>query len=258
MNFRLNGIVKKTSLTVLVFVAFLFSFNRSMAQSDVIDVKTFENIVVSPHIAVVFEEGEQESVRIESITVPIEKLNVVVKNKTLSVFLDDAKITQPTKKEYINGYKRKVSVYSGTVVKAIITYKTLNSIDLRGEERFNFVSNLNTEKLHLKIYGESQVFLNEVSIQNLKVTLYGENYLEIRKGKIENQKVTAYGESEVNSLKIDNSETILTSYGEGVFKFNISEKLNITSFGEASIDYTGNPDLDKGIIIGETEITRVD
>jgi len=38
---------------------------------------------------------------------------------------------------------------------------------------------------------------------------------------------------------------------------NVSKKLKISSYGEATITYSGNPEIDKGIIIGETKITRV-
>ncbi len=256
-NFQLRRRIQKTNFAVGACLVFLLFTSKLVAQPDVINVSAFEKIIVSPHIEIVFQEGEEESVHIESMTVPMEKLNVVVKNKTLHLFLDDAKITQPTKKEYINGYKRKISIYKGTVVKAIVTYKNINSIDLRGEEEFVFESSINTEKLQLKIYGEAQVFLNEVVLQDLQVALYGENYLEIKEGKIENQSFKAYGESEVNTVTIDNSETKLTSYGESEFQFGVSEKLHITSFGEASITYAGNPILNKRMIIGETEISKV-
>jgi len=257
MNFRLKSIAKKTSLAIFPFIAFLLLSNYSTAQSKVIDVKTFDKVIVSPHIEVIFKEGEKESVNIESIKVPIEKLNVSVKNNTLNVYLEGAKITADKKKEYINGHKRKTSIYKGTIVRVIITYIKINSLDLRGEERFVFENNINTKKLSLNIYGESHVFMNEVDIQNLKVSIYGESYLEIKKGKIKNQKFTAYGESSINTLNIENVETRLTAFGDGTFHFNVSEKFKITSYGEATINYSGSPNLNKGIIIGETKITKI-
>lgn len=257
INLGLKWIAIKTSLAVFATVAFLLFSNYTIAQSKVIDVETFDKIIISPHIQVVFKKGEKESVSIESITEPIEKLNVIVKNNTLNLYLDGAKITADKEKEIINGYKRKIPIYKGTVVKAVITYKNINALDLRGEEKFVFESNLNTEKLRLKIYGESQVYINEANIQNFQVAIYGENYLEIKQGKIKHQKFTVYGESEVNTLNVKNMETKLTAYGDGIFQFNISEKFKITSFGEATINYTGSPNLQKGIVIGETSISKM-
>ncbi len=257
MYFQLNWITKKTSLAVFSIISFLLFSAHSTAQSKVIEVETFNEVIVSPHIEVIFKAGEKESVSVESIIVPFEKLNVSVKNNTLNIYLDGAKITTDKKEEYINGNKRKTSIYKGTIVRAIITYKKITSLDLRGEEIFVFESNVNTKKLKLKIYGESQVYMNEVDIQNLQVSIYGESNLEIKQGKIENQKFTAYGESNVNTMNVENTETKLTAYGDGTFQFNVSEKLKITSYGEATINYSGNPNVNKGIVIGETKITKV-
>lgn len=255
MNF--NSKVNKAGFAIFTIISlFLFS-NQSSAQSKVIDVETFDKIVVSPHIEVIFKKGDKESVSVESITVPIEKLNVEVKKNTLNLFLEGAKIVTDTKKEYINGYKTKTSIYKGTVARVIITYKNINSLDLRGEERFEFESYINSKKLRLAIFGESQVYFNEVAINSLLVSIYGESYLEIKQGKIENQKFTAYGESKVNTMNVESKETKLTAYGDGTFQFNVSEKLKITSYGEATINYSGNPTLNKGIVIGETKITNV-
>jgi hypothetical protein len=257
INFQLKSKAKKTSLAVFALISFLLFSNQSTAQSEVIDVETFDKIVVSPHIEVIFKKGEKESVSIESITVHMTKLNVNVKNNTLNISLDGAKVVTDTKKENANGYEKKTSIYKGTVVRAIVTYKEVNSLDLRGEERFVFESDINSKKLRLKIYGESQVYFNEVDITNLLVSIYGESYLEIKQGKIETQKFTAYGESKVNTMNVESTETKLTAYGDGTFQFNVSEKLKITSYGEATINYSGNPTLNKGIVIGETKITNV-
>jgi len=256
-NFKLKRAAKKTSLTIFSIIAFLLYSNYSTAQSKVVDVKTFDKIIVSPHIEVIFKEGTKESVSVESITVPIEKLNVTVKNNTLNVYLDGAKIIADKKKENINGNKHKTPIYKGTVVRAIIFYKKINLLELRGEEIFVFESSINSDKLRLKIYGESQVYINEVDIKNLQVSIYGESYLEIKQGEIENQKFTTYGESKVNASNVVNTETKLTAYGDGSFQFNVSEKLKITSYGEATISYSGSPNLNKGIVIGETKITKV-
>lgn len=257
MNFRLKRIAKRTGLAIFPIITFLLCSNYSTAQSKVIDVETFDKVIVSPHIEVVFKEGDKESVLVESITVPNEKLNVIVKNNTLNIYLDGAKITADKKKEKINGNKRKTPIYIGTVVKAIITYKKINSLDLRGKERFVFESSISSDKMRLKIYGESQVYMNDVNLKNLQVSIYGESYLEIKQGKIENQKFTAYGESKVNTLNVNNIETKLVAYGDGTFQFNVAEKLKITSYGEATIIYSGSPNLNKGIIIGKTKITKV-
>lgn len=257
LNFRLKNMLTKISLSILPILCLLLFSNNANAQTKTIDVESFDKVVVSPHISIVFKEGSKESVTVKSMTEPMEKLNVEVKNNALHIYLEDARIVTGTKKEDRNGYTGTKDLYTGTVVKAIVTYKSLKSLDLRGEENFTFESRLSADKLKMSIYGESQVYMNEVAIQNLQVSLYGESFLEITKGSVAKQKFMAYGESNVNTANVVNKETKLTAYGDGTFQFNVSEKLKISSYGEATITYSGAASLNKGIIIGETEITKV-
>lgn len=255
MNFQFSAMASKAGPAVFSLMAFLFFSHLATAQSKAIDVDSFDKVIVSPHIEVIFKAGEEESVSIESINVPMEKLNVEVKNNTLHLYLDDAKITAKKVKEYINGNKRKTPIYKGTVVRAVITYRDLNSLDLRGEQKFVFEDNLKARKLVMKVYGEPQIYIKSVDIQDLSVTMYGECYLEIEEGRIENQTFTAYGESQVEASEIYNESTKLTAYGDAEFELNVSGKLKVTSYGEAIISYKGNPNVQRGIIIGETQIT---
>lgn len=245
-----------TVLALLTIVSSTFFANPLSAQSKVFEVDRFDEIVVSPHIEVIFKEGKESSVRIEAISVPMDKLNVSVENDKLHLYLEDAKITSPSLKDQIKGTCDPTE-YDGTVVRAVVTYERLKSADLRGEQKFVFESKIDSRKLRLKIYGESQVYLNEVEIEDLHVTMYGESELKILKGEVEDQTFTVYGESEVQALSIDNEETKVTVYGEGEFQLNVSEKLIVTSYGEASIEYAGKAKVQKRIIIGETEISKL-
>lgn len=257
INFRIKNILTKTIVSILPLLCLLLFSNNAMAQSKIIDVESFDKVIVSPHISIAFKEGTNESVTVESSTEPMEKIHMEVKNNALHIYLEDARIVTGTKKENRNGYEHKRDVYKGTVVKAVVTYKRITSLDLRGEEKFTFESFLKADKLKMSIYGESQVYMNDVAIESLFVSLYGESFLEITKGNIGKQKITAYGESKVNTANASTKETKLTAYGDGTFQFNVSEKLKISSYGEATIIYSGTASLNKGIIIGETEITKV-
>ncbi len=248
---------KKTSLTVVILIISFLIADPAIAQPQTYTFKSFEKVIVSPHIAVTFRKGDTESVIVESISVPIEKLNVKVSNKTLKLYLDGAEITTKSKKENTDGENKKVSLYQGTVVRATVTYKDLRSLELRGDEKFVFESPIERDELNIKIYGESKVYMDKLILNELKAILYGESYLEIKGGKIDEQKITAYGESEINASKVDNHITRITAYGESSFRLNVSENLKITSYGESTIEYTGDAKLTKGIMIGENTITKM-
>ncbi|WP_350292588.1 head GIN domain-containing protein [uncultured Croceitalea sp.] len=244
----------KTALVILIAV---FASEKSLAQVKTYETNHFNKIIVSPHIAVNFVEGDSETVVVNSSTEPMEKLNVEVVGKTLRIYLDDAKMVTKQEKVKNDTWKGKKDIYKGTVIKATVTYKTLDELSLRGEEKFVCESPLNGKDFRLKLYGESQVYLNEVDLENLHTTIYGESYLELKAGSLNYQKITAYGETTINSLDVKTSKAKITAYGEGSYRLQVSERLKVTAFGEATIAYKGSPEVNKGIIIGEATIQKI-
>ena len=241
---------------LVIFVLLRLSTPMS-SQNRTLTVKDFEKVIVSPHIQVTFKEGDEASIIIEENKLPSEVLNVEVKSKTLHLYLDRAKISSPTKKVKKDGWMQKVPIYKGTIVKATVIYKKVKSFALRGEQKFEFKSLIKQEKLRLKIYGESKVTFNNLILDYFKVAIYGESYLKINNGTIDEQKFTAYGESKINTFQSNNATTRLTAYGSGSYRFNVSKKLKVTSFGASKVVYKGNATLTKGIVIGDTEIIKM-
>ena len=236
-----------------VFMAGQFGFS----QLKTVTVDAFDKVIVSPHVQVTFHQGDSENVTIESSTVSEEKINIEVNGKTLRIYLDGAKEVTKSEKNYENGYERKKSIYKGTVLQATVTYKNLEELSLRGEEKFICKSVLTGDTFRLKIYGESQVYLNKVTLGSLQTTIYGESYLEIAAGSVDRQKITGYGESKVNTLGVESKTAKITAYGEGSYRLNVSDDLKITAYGEATVAYDGNPKVNKGIIIGEATVRKI-
>lgn len=220
-------------------------------------VKHFDKVIISPHIQATFIEGNEESVNVEKSTVDKSKLHIEVNGTTLRVYLEGAKDFEKNEKDYKNGYKEKHSIYTGTVVTAVITYKTLQGLSLRGEEDHICKSVLKGDKFSLKIYGESDVTLMAVELNELTATLYGESNLKILAGTAKSQKYVAYGEGKINSLAINSSNSKITAYGEADFKVNVSDEIKITAFGEASLHYTGSPVINKGLHFGDLHIEKM-
>ena len=52
-------------------------------------------------------------------------------------------------------------------------------------------------------------------------------------------------------------ETKITAYGESNFRVNVVERLKVTCYGETNVNYTGNPEVDKGLIFGEARIRKI-
>jgi hypothetical protein len=244
-------------LKCYVTILIIFGFKTISAQTTT-TVNHFNKVIVSPHVQVTFIEGDKESVTIEKSTVSNEKINIEVNGKTLRIYLDGAKEVTKNEAVYEEGHKVKRPIYNGTVVSAIVTYKTLDDLSVRGEETQVCKSLLKGNKFRLKIYGESQVFLNEVSLGELRTTIYGESLLEIKSGSITDQKYIVYGESKINSLGIKNNTTKITAYGEADFRVSVSDEIKITAYGDASLEYRGNPEITRGLNIGKVQIDKID
>jgi len=246
----------KKQLLNTVILTFL-AVGTMMAQK-IVTVDSFEKVIVSPHVEVTFEKGENETVTIEDCTVSQDKVHIEVDGKTLRIYLEGAKEFTKNEDVIINGNKRRRSLYKGTVLTVSVSYKSLSDISLRGEETIVFASEFDQSDLNLKVYGESEVYFESLKLNKMKTTIYGESYLELKSGQIKDQKITAYGESKVNALAIDNSKTKLTVYGESDISLNVSELLKVTAYGEATIKYSGNAQIKKGLTIGGVKISQID
>ncbi|MGB1232225.1 MAG: head GIN domain-containing protein [Winogradskyella sp.] len=247
----------KTLKLTLFVLTILLRFNATAQEKTIALVHDFNKIIISPHIAADFVKGDKASIVVESINVPVDKFQFEIKNGTLQVYLKGAKTFTKSKKEEKNGWKQKTPIYKNTIAKVTITYVNVNTFSVRGEEKINFNSTLQQQDFTLRVYGASEVAIKEAILQNLKVTIYGNSDLFIAKGVINKQRITAYGESNVRSSDVQSSEAKITAYGDGIFQFNASEKLKITAYGEAQILYKGNPEIKKGIVIGEATIRAI-
>lgn len=241
----------------LVLCIGVLSIHETTAQKNKIQVKSFEKVIVSPHIELTLVEGDEEFVTIHKSKVSDDKINVVVEGKTLRIYLDDARVITKSEKIKNNNWKGSRSIYNDTQVTATLSYKTLKRLSVRGEEIVRVESPMNQEDLKLTIYGESKVYFNDLTTKNLSVTIYGESYLELTDGAVGRQVYRAYGESEVNASKIRNHSTKITAYGESNFRVNVSDKLKVSCYGETTINYEGDAEVDKGIVIGEAAIRKI-
>lgn len=249
--------MKKLFFSGILLIAFLCTSNGILAQSKSISVEHFDKIIVSPHIEVNLVEGTEELVQIENARLSEDKINIEVEGRTLRIYLDGAKMVTKSEKHDSGKRKGKKSIYNGTMATATITYKNLDVLSVRGEEVINCESAIEQDDFKLRIYGESKVYFNSVSVDKLSVFIYGASYLEIKDGAVNQQVYRAYGESEVNTLDMGNASTRITAYGESNFRVNVSDKLKVTCYGEASINYKGEASVDKGIVIGEASIRKI-
>jgi hypothetical protein len=217
-------------------------------------VAPFTKVIVSPYIQVEFVKGETESVAINSILVDSGKLHIEVHHGTLRLYLEGAKEIPKNQKDGNRSYP----LYPKHAVVATVTFRSLDELSLRGEETELVSSPVVSDKFTLSIYGESRVLFTEMRARELNAHIYGESQLEIRSGSIDQQRYVCYGEGKVIATATKGRESRITAYGEAEFQVNVSDRIAITSFGEAKLRYMGNPEIVKGLHFGGVDVKRLD
>ncbi len=249
-------IIMKTLKHILV--ASLILTSQALLAQTKKTVSSFNKVIISPHIETTFVQGDEESVTILENTVLDDKVNIEVKGGTLRVYLDDAKVTTKHEKVVRNGVKMNMPIYKGKVLTVRVTYKSIDNLSLRGEQKTVCESLIAVEHFKLKIYGESEITFKEVNFKTFDVDIYGESQLTIEDGTTENQYITAYGESEIDLIGVDNKRSKLKAFGEAEFKVQTSNHIKFTAYGEAELYYKGTAEVSKGISFGDSKINRID
>jgi len=224
--------------------------------SQTINTRSFHKVIVSPYIEATFVQGDQEKVVINRSGVDPGKLHIESSNGILRIYLEGAKVIPREARDNRRNSHR--PLYPGHAVTATIYYKKLDAVSLRGDERFTFASPLSAKRFTLKLYGEPEITFSEVHIDDLRTTIYGEGSVEMQSGSVNKQSYTCYGEGKVNTTAVSSAEAKLTAYGEADFSLNVSQRIRISSFGEASLRYKGNAQVVKGINVGGVDVARLD
>jgi Putative auto-transporter adhesin, head GIN domain len=244
--------MKKLTIITLIIVFALSS--HLMAQEQQKPLFHFTKIVASPRVNVILQKGDKESIRMVYSNIDAGKVNIKVRGNTLRIYLDHARVTERQERMTINGYTQKHSIYQGASVTAYVTYRQLKGLEIRGEEEIVCESEINTNKLKLKAYGESAIRLNSLNATKFKASLYGRNNLKIAGGTVNHQTFRSFGENKIDTRGMKSETASTRVYGEGTISVNTSDEITINAFGEPEINVSGNGHIHKGILIGRIDI----
>jgi hypothetical protein len=218
------------------------------------ELKSFNKIVVSPKINLILEQGDQENIRLTYSNVDPSKINIKVQGNTLRVFLDDAKVAEKT---YRTSGNEKRSIYHDASVTAYVTYKELEHLEIRGNQELTCNGPLKAERFTLKAYGENDINLSSLKTEYLRTSLYGDNDLKIKTGKAEYQKYRLFGDNKIDTQDVKSFSATTTIFGESKIKLNTQDNLKVNAFGESQVSYNGNASVNKGLIFGKAQITKL-
>jgi hypothetical protein len=248
-----NDLMKNFSLFTLVFLC----ATGSMAQEIQKDLKPFKKIIASPRVNLILKKGDRESIRLVYHDVSQSKINIEVRNKTLQIYLDDARKVEKMD-PYSDGdrFRSRHSMYHGVSITAYVTYTELEGLEIRGNQEVTCYDAIEAEDFRLKAYGENEITLASLNTEYFKASLYGQNELKIKKGKVVEQKYKLYGENKIDTREMKSAYTSASIFGEGNVKINTSEEVRVDAFGEPSIHVNGGAHVNKRLIFGRTSIYK--
>ena len=240
-----------------LMILLVICISHISANSQAIPLKEFNKIKIGPKINLVLQEGGQEDIIIEYKNVEPHEIIYEVQGKTLKIFLEGAKFLEPqTKYRDYNGNRRWTeSIYRNAEITAFVTYKTLKTLEVRGEEDVTLSGPSSSDALRLRLFGETDIQITDMNVDILKATLYGGNDISIV-GEATEQIYKLYGENEVDCIDLPATYVKATSYGDNEIKVN-AEAISLTAFGDTDFSYVGPAFVDRKIVIGDTRIRQI-
>ncbi len=242
----------KTLVASLLLAATAFS---STAQTIEKNVGHFKKVVVSPKINLVMVAGENESIKINYANIDVSKINIVVKNNSLHIYLDGSKYTEKRERVKKDGWVDRESVYRNASITAYVTYRKLDKLVVRGEQEVDVQSAIENKKFKLSAYGECDITLASLQTGKFKASLYGQHTLKIKAGEVDTQKYKLFGENKIDTQAIQSEEIASATYGESKLKLNARESLRLVTFGESDVKVNGGADVNK-FTLGEVAVNR--
>lgn len=244
--------MKKLPLLILFACAAYINYAQEIQK----DLKPFKKIVASPRVNVILRKGDSENIRLVYNDVSKSKINIEVKGKTLCIYLDDARKVEKTKRHYNDMNSSRHGIYEGVSLTAYVTYKELESLEIRGNQELTCYDAIESEHFTLRAYGENEITLAALKTEFFKASLYGQNDLKIKKGKVIEQKYRLFGENKIDTQELKSIYTTTSIFGEGRLKINSSEEVRVDAFGEPHIHVDGGAHVNKRLVFGKAQISE--
>ncbi|GAB3194929.1 hypothetical protein ABID22_000055 [Pontibacter aydingkolensis] len=182
----------------------------------------FTGIDVSGGFSVEITQGSNEGVRLEAEENLLDNIKTEVRNGVLRIYND-----------------KSLSTSKG--MKAYITVKELNKIDISGGVKVVGKSTFKTNAMTLDMSGGSKVML-AVEAKQIKADMSGASKVEL-KGKTDNLTMEMSGASQVDASELAANDVKIGASGASKVKVHADKTLHIDASGASAVYYKGTPSI---------------
>lgn len=186
------------------------------------EVSDFKGINVSGGFAVEVTQGNRESLRIEAEENLLGNIKTEVRGGVLHIYNKDG-------------------VTTNKGMKAYITMRELNSVDISGGVKVTGKSPFRTDALKLDMSGASKVTL-DINTKELEADMSGASKVELT-GKADVLEMEMSGASKVEAADFQAKRVKVEASGASKIKVYATEELDINASGATVVHYKGSPSI---------------
>lgn len=186
------------------------------------NVSGIKGINVGGGFTVELTQGNKESLRIEAEENLLSNIKTEVRNGVLHIYNEDG-------------------VTTNKGMKAYITMRELNSMDISGGVKVIGKSEFRTDALKLDLSGASNVKL-DINTKELKADMSGASKIELA-GKADEVDMNMSGASKVEAADLQAKRVKVEASGASKVKLYATESLDIDASGASFVYYKGSPSI---------------
>jgi hypothetical protein len=243
-------------LIVLLFAPSLacgsFRTNSVVGSGEIvnqtIDVSNFDRVTLEGFGDVFIEQGQTESLSVETDDNLISSLDIKVRGKELVLGVKRGVDIQPSRSVLYNLTVRDLNgitlAGSGTFEVGPVESASL-SVSLPGSGDIN-LKGLTAEQLSIELNGSGNITVGDVDVKTAKTSLRGSGDIQLE-GKSNTQEIGMNGSGNYLAGELQTGSADVSIPGSGDITVWVEDELTINVNGSGNIWYYGQPHIDQSI-----------
>jgi hypothetical protein len=217
---------------VFIFLsAFLFwTINAQTQGKSYNNLSEFTGVAIGVPADVYVTQSTNQTVRIETSTSNLEKIEVKVKNGDLEI---------KSSKNNVH-FKGRIKIY--------ISMKKINKLVLAGSGSITTQGKVNTDDIALSIAGSGNISSKDLSAEQVKISIAGSGSVNLAGTELANSlKAFVSGSGDVNAAGFTVKKVKTFISGSADCYVHATQELNVSLSGSGNVYYSGNPLIDAKI-----------
>jgi len=201
------------------------------------EVSNFDRVALRDYGELVITQGEQESLTIEAHPDILPKIKTEVRDGKLIIKIGGSWFDKL-------GHAISTSL-TRQWIKYNLTVKKLTGLEIAGAVSVK-ASNIETDRLALRLSGAGQVNIEALSAEVLEIDLPGACAIKVS-GKVGEQRIALSGAGSYKAPKLESRRASVDLRGAGQATVWAVEDLDVAIRGLGSVEYYGTPTIKKSI-----------